>query len=156
VRSFDDPRLKRLRIGIQITGDDYDNPPGAQALASRGLTEHVHGYTVYGDYSEEAPQRRVVDAVAKHEIDLAFVWGPLAGYFSQRERVPMTLTTATRRSGSDADTLMPFTFDISMGVRLDDRTLGDAVNAVIERRALAIRKILDAYGVPLIDVHGAS
>ena len=35
--SFDDPRLKTLTIGIQITGDDYDNPPAAQALAARHL-----------------------------------------------------------------------------------------------------------------------
>src|SRR3954470_8142317 len=30
VRSFDDPRLHDLRIGIQLTGDDYANPPAAQ------------------------------------------------------------------------------------------------------------------------------
>src|SRR4051812_47420933 len=46
VRSFDDPRLKSLTIGIQITGDDYANPPAAQALAARHLVQNVRGYTV--------------------------------------------------------------------------------------------------------------
>src|ERR1043166_7174348 len=52
IRSFDDRRLRSLTIGVQITGDDYDNPPAAQALASRHMVENVRGYTVYGDYSK--------------------------------------------------------------------------------------------------------
>src|SRR4051812_48351053 len=44
VNSFDDARLKALKIGIQITGDDYNNPPAAQALASRHLIENVRGF----------------------------------------------------------------------------------------------------------------
>jgi mxaJ protein len=140
-----------LRIGIQVTGDDYHNPPGAEALALRGITKDVHGYTVYGDYSEEAPQRRVVDAVAQREIDVAFVWGPLAGYFSRRDGVPVTVPAAVGRTGLDAATLTPFAFDIAMGVRRDDQALAAAVNAVIERRRLDIRKILNSYSVPLLD-----
>jgi mxaJ protein len=156
VRSFDDPRLTHRQIGIQITGDDYDNPPGAQALASRGLTKYVHGYTVYGDYFVEAPQRRVIDAVAAREIDLAFVWGPLAGYFARHEAVPMTLTPVDTANSSPDEALRSFVFDISMAVRGDDRALGDAVDGVIERRRVDIRKILAAYGVPLIDSRGAA
>ena len=36
VASFDDPRLARLTIGIQLTGEDYDN---AQETAQRYLGE---------------------------------------------------------------------------------------------------------------------
>src|SRR5436190_18230721 len=65
VASLDDPRLRALRIGIQITGNDYNNPPAAQALAMRGMAANVRGYTVYGDYSQDVPQRAVLDAVAR-------------------------------------------------------------------------------------------
>jgi mxaJ protein len=34
IDSFDAALLKTLTIGIQISGDDYNNPPAAQALAS--------------------------------------------------------------------------------------------------------------------------
>src|SRR3954452_21089569 len=85
ITSFDDARLKRLTIGIQITGDDYNNPPAAQALAARHLNDNVRGYTVYGDYSKPDPQREVVDAVADGRVDVAVVWGPFAGYFGRRE-----------------------------------------------------------------------
>src|SRR6185503_11144002 len=46
IDSFDAPVLKRLTIGIQITGDDYNNPPAAQELASRDLVQNVRGFPV--------------------------------------------------------------------------------------------------------------
>ena len=57
IDSFDAPSLKTLTIGIQISGDDYNNPPAAQELASRHLVQNVRGFTVYGDYSRPDPQR---------------------------------------------------------------------------------------------------
>ena len=94
VRSFDDPRLKTLTIGIQITGDDYNNPPAAQALASRHIIQNVRGFTVYGDYSQPDPQRDLVDAVADRRVDVGVMWGPLAGFFARR-----AADRARRRAG---------------------------------------------------------
>src|SRR4051812_7677072 len=45
IASFDDPRLKRLRVGVQIIGDDYANAPPADALAHRGIVKNVRGYS---------------------------------------------------------------------------------------------------------------
>jgi len=50
LRSFDDPRLARLKIGVQMIGNDAANSPPAHALARRGRIANVVGYTVYGDY----------------------------------------------------------------------------------------------------------
>jgi len=147
VRSFDDPRLKRWRIGIQLTGDDYDNPPAAQALATRQLFNQVRGFTVYGDYSREAPQRDVVDAVADGRVDIAAVWGPLAGYFAAREPVALAVTPTPV---TDPKTQLPFTFAISMGVRRDNDALRDQLNRAIAHQQEAIDRILREYRVPLV------
>jgi len=56
--SLDDARLAHLRIGIQITGNDYNNPPPAQALAMRHLADNVRGFMVYGDYTTDARNAR--------------------------------------------------------------------------------------------------
>jgi quinoprotein dehydrogenase-associated probable ABC transporter substrate-binding protein len=144
VRSFDDSRLRGLRIGIQITGQDYDNPPPAQALAARQLVDRIRGYTVYGDYSQPSPQRAIVDAVAAGDVDVAIVWGPLAGYFAAREHPPLAVTPV---APSDHD--VPFAFDISMAVRPDDAPLHDALDAALARRASEVTRILRRFGVPL-------
>jgi quinoprotein dehydrogenase-associated probable ABC transporter substrate-binding protein len=146
IDSFDAARLRSLRIGIQIGGDDYNNPPAAQALAVRHLIDNIHGFTVYGDYSTPDPQRDIVDAVADGRIDVAVVWGPLAGYYARREPAAMDVTPIAAVSDS---AVLPFVFDIAMGVRHDDAALRDALNATIARRAAAIRQILHTYGVPL-------
>jgi quinoprotein dehydrogenase-associated probable ABC transporter substrate-binding protein len=146
VRSFDDARLKRLSIGIQMTGNDYANPPAAQALASRNIVANVRGYMVYGDYSRPDPPRAVIDAVADGSIDVAVAWGPMAGYFAKREPVPLDLEPVTpERDGK----FLRFAFDIAMGVRRDDATLAEALNGVIARRNGDMRRILTNYGVPL-------
>jgi mxaJ protein len=147
IRSFDDQRLRRLRVGIQLTGDDYENPPPAQALAVRHIIDNVRGYTVYGDYSKPDPQRDVVDAVAKGTVDVAVVWGPMAGYFAAREPVAMEVTPVSpERDGPSR----PFRFEIAMGVRRGDRPLHDALDSIIAARGREIREILARFHVPLV------
>jgi mxaJ protein len=146
IQSFDDVRLKTLTIGIQITGDDYNNPPAAQALASRHIIQNVRGYTVYGDYSKPDPQRDLVDAVAGGHVDLAVVWGPFAGYYSRAEPVPLDVVlVSAERDGPG----VVFAFDIAMGVRRNDTALRQALDAIIERRRHEIHRFLTAFGVPL-------
>lgn len=147
VRSFDDPVLKDLRIGVQIIGDDGYNAPPAHALASRGITGNVVGYTVYGDYSQPNPPARIVEAVANGEIDLAVVWGPLAGYFASRQRVPLEIVPVSPQIDMP---FLPFVFDISMGVRREDVKLQAELDRILERRRPEIDALLDRYGVPRV------
>ncbi len=146
IDSLDDPRLRKLKIGVQIIGDDYANSPPAHALANRGIVRNVVGYSVYGDYTHDSPPRRIVDAVAKGEVDLSAVWGPTAGYFAKQSRVPLAVTPFTPEIDLP---FLPFVFDIAMAVRRDDPQLRDRLNAIIEKRQGEIDRILRAYGVPL-------
>jgi quinoprotein dehydrogenase-associated probable ABC transporter substrate-binding protein len=144
VRSFDDPVLRRLRIGVQLIGDDYANTPPAHALGRRGLGGNVVGYSVYGDYSRPDPLADIVHAVARDEVDVAVVWGPIAGYFAPRESVPLAIVPVTPAM----DPPFSFAFDVSMGVRRGDEALRRRLDAVIAARRKEIDRILAAYGVP--------
>lgn len=147
VRSFDDPALRNLRIGVQVVGDDYANTPPAHALGRRGITQHVVGFTLYGDYAEPNPPARIVDAVARGDIDVAIAWGPLAGYFATREPVPLTIVPVSPEIDQP---FLPFTFDIAIGVRRGDAALRDVLDAVLERRKTDIDALLREYGFPLV------
>jgi len=147
IASFDAAPLKTLTIGIQVSGDDYNNPPAAQALAARGLGQNVRGFTIYGDYSTPEPQRAIVDAVADGRVDLAVVWGPLAGYYGQREPTALDITPIA----VDRDGPLQFAFDIAMGVRRDDVELRKTLDAIVESNGQDIRRILRVYGVPLVN-----
>src|SRR5947209_1685103 len=76
--SLDDPRLRHMKIGVQIAGDVGGNPPPVQALAARGLFTNLVPFTVFGNYAEPNPPAKIVEAVAHGEVDVAIVWGALA------------------------------------------------------------------------------
>jgi mxaJ protein len=145
IDSLNDPRLRDLTIGVQLIGDDGANAPPAHALSRRGLVDNVRGYTVYGDYREPNPPARIIEAVARGDIDVAAVWGPLAGYFATRQGVPLKI--APVRPAFDGPQL-PMVWDISMGVRKDDDELRREIDAALARRRADIDVILSEYGVP--------
>ncbi len=145
--SISDPRLRDLKIGVHLLGDDGFNTPPANALGEEGITRNVVGYSIYGDYRTPNPPARLVQAVADGEVDLAAVWGPLAGYFAQRSAVPLRLVPIT---GTEAFAPLLFQFDIAMGVRKQDKALKDRLDEILARDAGAIRALLVSYGVPLV------
>lgn len=148
ISSFDDPQLKRLRVGVQLIGDDFANTPPASALTHRGIVKNVRGYTVYGDYREPNPPSRIVRAVTDGQVDVAVAWGPLAGYFAKRSRVPLRVVPVS----PEVDVpYLPFVFDIAMGVRRGESAFRDSLDAVILRRRREIDRILADYGVPRAD-----
>jgi mxaJ protein len=148
VSSLDDSSLGELTIGVQMIGDDFANTPPAHALSRRGLTQNVRGYSVYGDYRQPNPPARIVDAVIKGDIDVACVWGPLAGYFARQQNGFLVLTPLP---AFDAASQQPFAFDIAMGVRKTNRPLRDELNAILARKKPEIDAILIEFGVPRLD-----
>jgi mxaJ protein len=82
LRTFDDPELRTMRIGVPLVGDEGASAPPAHALSRRGIVRNVVGVSVYGDYATASPPSRLIDAVAAGEVDVATAWGPLAGYFA--------------------------------------------------------------------------
>lgn len=147
IESIDDPRLRRLRVGVHLIGDDYASTPPVTALARRGIVRNIRGYSIYGDYREPNPPARLIEAVAKGEVDVAIAWGPLGGYFADREPVPLRVTPIREQGDGPG---APFVFAIAMGVRHGDTALVRRVGAALDRRRAEVRRILRTYGVPLV------
>jgi mxaJ protein len=145
LRTFDDPRLRTLTIGVQLVGDNGMNTPPAHALGRRGIVDNVRGYPVYGDYGRPHPAAQILDALVAGDIDVAIVWGPLAGYFGDRLAAPLALAPVTPAAEPPG---LSFTFAMAAGVRKEDTALRDRLQAALDRRAADVRAILDAYAVP--------
>jgi mxaJ protein len=150
LRTFDDPRLRELRIAVQMIGDDANNTPPAHALARRGITRLVSGYPVYGDYSRPRPLSPIVAAVDRGEVDAAVVWGPIAGYFARQSNAALELTPVSPERDSPS---LPFVFDISMAVRRGDAARRAELDDFLVRRRTEVNAILDGYGVPRLEAH---
>jgi mxaJ protein len=141
--SFDDPRLKQLALGVQMIGNNATNTPPAQALAMHGITDNVRGYMLYGNYEHANPSAAIVRAVERGDIDVALVWGPLAGYFASRSAVPLRLEPV-----SAGPPQLPMSYDISVGVRRGNAALRDTIDEILQRERTRVEALLRAYHVP--------
>ena len=73
IESFDDPVLRRVRVGVQLIGDDGANSPPAHALSRRGIVQNLVGYSVYNGLighinKHSAEQLLLSEADARNDI----------------------------------------------------------------------------------------
>lgn len=146
IASFDDPRLRKLIIGVQLVGSDAMNTPPAHALARRGIVQNVRGYMLYGDYRQPHPASAIIDAVENGNVDVAVAWGPMAAYFAAQASTPLKIEPVEPWH----DGMVPMAFYISMGVRRGDNALLKRLDDSLERNRAAISAILAEYHVPVL------
>lgn len=144
--TLDDPRLRRLRLGVQLVGDDGVNTPPAHALARRGIVANVRGFMLYGDYRQPNPPAEIINAVTRGEIDVGIAWGPLGGYFAARSRVPLSVEPVTPWLD---DSQWPMVYDISVGVQRGNTPLLREVEHILAARRSQIDALLARYRVPI-------
>src|SRR5207245_4273693 len=126
------------KVGVQVLDEQY-TPPG-EALAGRGLQGAIVGFDTIGDGADS-----IVRAVADQKVDIAIVWGPLAGYFAKEFGHNLRVTPVEPEVDPPG---LPFTFAISMGVRKGDLALRDQLEQILLNRRADICAILDDFGVP--------
>jgi mxaJ protein len=146
IRSFDDPILRRLKIGVPSVGEGYDTPPLA-ALGRRGIAENLHLYGVGGLGSVKRFPAQMIDDLEARRIDLALLWGPTAGYYAARAKHPLSLIGTPASDGAD----IPLTTAIAIGVEPGDTELRDLLNSALAERRQEIEAILASYHVPLTE-----
>ena len=159
VRSLDDPVLKTLRVGVQV------NTPPHLALGERGIVgDNVVAYQLMFDpnyHPEDYPGRQIEDLIAGR-IDVALVWGPIAGYFHKRKGaeslvlVPIESTASQQTASKGDEKGLPFAFDISMGVRKTDTELKVRLEQALDRKRGEIKAILEDFGVPLLPLSASA
>jgi mxaJ protein len=144
ITSLDDPVLKKLKIGVHLLGNDYENPPPVHELGKRHIVDNVVGFNTF--YSADNPPSAIVDAVAAGTVDVAVVWGPIGGYFAARAKVPLQVTPIPSKPGD-----LPFAFDIAMGVRKGNDALFTRLQQALTRHRAEIDRILHEFNVPLLE-----
>ena len=136
ITSFDDPQLRKLIVGAQMVGcADAMNTPPAHALAHRGIVENVRGYMLYGDYRQPHPPSGDHRCTEDGDVDVAVVWGPMAGYFAATglQTVDDRAGPAQARCLGIADGVRYFD-----GVRRGDNALLQRLDDLLERNRAAI------------------
>jgi mxaJ protein len=150
ITSLDDTVLKHLKIGINMIGSDGDASPPAEALKSHGVVGNLVGFAPF--FSDINPPGAIISAVADKKVDVAIVWGPIAGYFGAKVQTPLVMNPII----SDPKTGIPFSFSIAMATGRRNKALRDSLQTFIDQNRDKLDGILRSFGVPLLPLADSS
>ena len=133
-------QLSRLRIGV------YDRSPASDWLVKHGLVEQGVPYQIMNADPAQYPGEIIERDLAGGKLDVAIVWGPIAGYFAQRVKAPaLQVVPLKSEHGVRLD------YQMAIGVRYGERDWKQQVEGLIESQRSGIQAILKEFGVPLVD-----
>ncbi len=139
-KSLDDPRLKKLKIGV------YETSAIRAALADHGVGNmQIHYLSHNADLVTQNQPSYQVQEMIDGKLDVAAVWGPLAGWYKTMQHAPITLQPA-----NVLDDATQLEFDMSVAVRRNDKELAKRLDEAMHRQKDALHAILTEYGVPLV------
>ena len=131
----------KLRLGI------FGRSPVADWLLEHGLIEQIVSYQTQSGDAERYPGEMVEKDLVSGAIDVAFIWGPIAGYFAQQSKaVPVVAIPLQPHPG------IKFDFEIVMATRFGEAAYKQRIDDAIDRKRPQINAILAQYGVPLLEL----
>ncbi|MFH0351591.1 MAG: quinoprotein dehydrogenase-associated putative ABC transporter substrate-binding protein [Chromatiales bacterium] len=133
-------RKKALRIGL------FDRSPAALWLIKNDMMENIIPYQIMSGDARAYPGEIIEKDLVGDEINLTFVWGPIAGYFAKQVRSPEIAVIPMRSEPG-----IRFDFSIAMAVRFGEKDWKQQIQALIDKHRERIRAILAEYGVPLLE-----
>lgn len=142
ITDWDSPDLHKAVIGI------IGESPATRPLADHDLMGNARPYRMQRDLN--LPPSFLIDDLAKGDIDVAIIWGPIGGYYAKQSKEPMVVVPIpeyekTNLHGKEF-------WNISVGVRRKDKDRMAMIQGALDRNQDKILKILDDYGIPHVPV----
>jgi quinoprotein dehydrogenase-associated probable ABC transporter substrate-binding protein len=130
--------LHKLRFGI------FSQTPAVDWLLSHNLIDQAVSYQVQSGDPQEYPGQMIEKDLTAGNVDVVFLWGPIAGYFAKRSGDNVKLVPFPSTPG------IRFDYTISMGVRYGEKAWKDKIDQWIGANHDKIDSILTSYEVPLL------
>jgi quinoprotein dehydrogenase-associated probable ABC transporter substrate-binding protein len=139
--ALDPAQRKKLRIGA------FAGSPVTDWLLQNDLMDQVSWYQSQTGDPQQYPGEIIEKDLTSGKIDVAFAWGPIAGYFARNAQgVPIVAVPLASKPG------IKFDFEIAMAVRQSDKEFRQRIDQLIAANETQIRAILEQYGVPLLEL----
>lgn len=143
ITDWDSPDLRKGKIGV------VGQTPPSRPIADKGLMENARPYRIMRDLN--LPPSFIIDDLVKGDIDIAILWGPIAGYWA-KAKYPDQLVVVPAPEYEQENVHGKEQWNISVGVRRKDKDRLAMIEASMDRNKDKIEKILDEYGIPHMPV----
>ena len=133
-------KLHSLRVGL------FAKSPASDWVLKNGLIDHAVMYAAQSGDPNETPDTIVERDLAAGKIDVAAVWGPVAGFIVSRHSGPDGWVSVPFK----LDPTIKFDYEISMGLRQGEKEWQKTLDDWISTHQNKITEILTTYHIPLI------
>lgn len=133
-------RLHSLRFGV------FSKSPATDWLLRNGLIDRATFYASQSGDVAEHPAAIIERELSGGAIDVAIVWGPVAGFLASRHTGPDRWTAVPFKP----DPEIRFDYEIAMGVRFGEKEWKSKLDRWIAEHHGEIDRILSRYQVPLL------
>lgn len=134
-----DDTKRDLRIGV------FTGSPAGDWVIQNGFIGQIVSYRAQSGGYDVDPADMVTKDLAGGDIDVAVVWGPIAGYYARQvDNENIKVVPFSREDGP------MFDFPVSMGVRYGNDAWLHTVQGLIDDNRDEILAILEDYGVPIV------
>jgi len=134
-------RLSKLRFGV------FAQTPPTDWLLKHGLIDQARFYAAQSGDPTEHPANIIERDLAKGDIDVAMVWGPVAGFLADRHKGGDAWLSVPFRP----DPTIQFDYEMSMGVRFGEKEWKDTLDNWIATHRDDIQTVLTTFRVPLLE-----
>jgi quinoprotein dehydrogenase-associated probable ABC transporter substrate-binding protein len=141
IKSLHDNELKKLRVGV------FQVSAIREALSEHGVANNtvVHYLSHNADTDLENQPSYQVQQVIDGSLDIAAIWGPMAGYYQAVKHAPLIIKPVNLMEDE-----IPLEFNMTLAVPRGRPDIRSAVQNAIDQRKDEIRRILVDFGVPLV------
>ncbi|CAB3748922.1 substrate-binding domain-containing protein [Paraburkholderia humisilvae] len=136
-------QLKKLRLGI------FAQTPAVDWLLANNLIDQAVSYQAQSGDPQAFPGEMIQHDLRQGNVDVVFVWGPIAGYFAKLAGNQVKLVPFPPQQG------IRFDYEIAMGTRYGEKAWHDKVDQWIATHQDKINTILTSYDVPLLPLASA-
>jgi quinoprotein dehydrogenase-associated probable ABC transporter substrate-binding protein len=135
-------KLHSMRIGI------FGRSPAADWLLQNGLIERAEMYAPQSGDPKETADTIVDRDLSSGKVDVAIVWGPIAGRLVSQHSGPKGWTALPFKPNPS----IRFDYEISMGLRQGEKEWKQTLDGWIGAHRKEIQSILASYHIPLLDL----
>jgi quinoprotein dehydrogenase-associated probable ABC transporter substrate-binding protein len=135
-------KLHSLRVGL------FAKTPASDWVLKNGLVENAVSYPAQSGDPNETPDSVIEHALEDGKIDVAVVWGPIAGFIVSRHTAGKDRLIAVPFK---PDPTIRFDYEISMGVRQGEKDWQNTLDTWIAGHQAQITQILATYHIPLLE-----
>ena len=144
IKSLSDPIIKEKKYKIGII---HATPPSSH-VAKYGLMDQTKFYLQAADPRKQKPWIDMTKDLAEGKIDMAILWGPLAGYESKKINKKIKLVPLSNIANIGRGKMI---YRFTMGIRRNEPEWEKTINNLIKDNQKEINEILREYNIPLLD-----